>query len=88
MVAAARLAVRHKVLSEERAQYLQALIARYGLPTEIPAELDRGRITSYLGTDKKRVGTSLFFILPTDEGSVLITDEVEPRHIDAVLSAD
>jgi hypothetical protein len=34
------------------------------------------------------VGTSLFFILPTDEGSVLITDEVEPRHIDAVLSAD
>jgi 3-dehydroquinate synthase len=88
MVAAARLAVRHKVLSEERAQYLQALIARYGLPTEIPAELDLGRITSYLGTDKKRVGTSLFFILPTDEGSVLITDEVEPRHIDAVLSAD
>ncbi len=86
MVAASRIAVRRGLLSEERAERITGLIAAYGLPTEVPETLDRGQIRSYLLTDKKRVGGTLFFILPRNDGSVVITDEVTEADIDAVLA--
>lgn len=85
MVAAARIAVEKSLLSLAESERLRALIADYGLPTEVPAELDRELIKSYLTTDKKSVAGKPFFILPTAIGRVVITNEVEPRMIEAVI---
>ncbi|MBE0582359.1 MAG: 3-dehydroquinate synthase, partial [Desulfofustis sp.] len=43
-------------------------------------------IKNYLLSDKKRVGGTLVFILPLDNGSVAITDQVTEADIDAVLA--
>lgn len=86
MVAAARISVRRSLLDAKKAERLQRLLDSYGLPTEIPPHLDRGTIKSYLLSDKKRVGGSLFFVLPLDDGTVTITDQVTPGDIDGVLA--
>lgn len=85
MVAAARIAVDKALLPLAEAERLRELIAAYGLPTEVPAELDRERIKSYLTTDKKSEGGKPFFILPTAIGTVVITNEVENRLIEEVV---
>lgn len=86
MVAATRIAVRRSLLDRAAAERIIALISAYELPTEVPEDLDRETIKSYLLSDKKRVGKRLFFVLPTNDQDVIITDEVTDDDIDAVLS--
>ena len=86
MVAALRLAVACELCKRSDAGRVAALINAYGLPTEIPPDLDRERIKKYLLTDKKTVAGSVFYVLPTAIGSVVITNEVSEAQVDAVLS--
>lgn len=86
MVAALRLAVACDLCKRSDAGRVAALINAFGLPTEIPPELDRERIKRYLLSDKKTVGGSVFYVLPTTIGSVVITNEVNDAQVDAVLS--
>jgi 3-dehydroquinate synthase len=86
MVAALRLAVACELCKKSDAGRVAALINAYGLPTEIPADLDRERIKKYLLTDKKSVAGSVFYVLPTAIGQVVITNEVSEAQVDAVLS--
>ena len=86
MVAALRLAVACELCKKSDAGRVAALINAYGLPTEIPTDLDRERIKKYLLTDKKTVAGSVFYVLPTTIGSVVITNEVSTSQVDAVLS--
>ncbi|MBA3005195.1 MAG: 3-dehydroquinate synthase [Proteobacteria bacterium] len=86
MVAALRLAVACELCKRSDAGRVAALINAYGLPTEIPPDLDRDRIKKYLLTDKKTVAGSVFYVLPTAIGSVVITNEVSEAQVDAVLS--
>ncbi|MBB5346752.1 3-dehydroquinate synthase [Desulfoprunum benzoelyticum] len=85
MVAAARLAVAKGMLAVAAEQRITALIAAYGLPVAIPADLDRERIRTYLKTDKKAVAGKVFYILPTAIGATSITDAVSERQLDQVL---
>ena len=85
MVAAARLAVAKGMLAVAAEQRITALIAAYGLPIAIPADLDRERIRTYLKTDKKAVAGKVFYILPTAIGATAITDAVSERQLDQVL---
>jgi 3-dehydroquinate synthase len=85
MVAAARISVLKGVLGNEKLAAVIFMLKRYGLPTEVPEDLDRDRIKSYLLTDKKRIGSKTSFILATDIGEVIITDEVSDEEIDAVI---
>ena len=85
MVAAARISVLKGILGNEKLAAMISMIKRYGLPTEVPEDLDRNRIKSYLLTDKKRIGSKTSFILATDIGEVIITDEVIDEEIDAVI---
>ncbi|MGA7279235.1 MAG: 3-dehydroquinate synthase, partial [Desulfocapsaceae bacterium] len=62
MVAAARLSQMKGVLAADKVETIAALLKQYGLPTEIPGDLDRRRIKSYLLTDKKRVGTRTSYV--------------------------
>lgn len=86
MVAAARIAVAKALFPAAAAERLRTLIAAYGLPSSVPAELDRARIRSYLTTDKKSVGGRPFFILPTAIGEVVITNEVESELIEMAIA--
>lgn len=85
MVAAAELAVRSDCLATQEAERIRSLIAAYGLPTDIPADLDRKRIKAYLRNDKKTVSGRVFYVLPEAVGKVKITDQVQEQAVDAVL---
>ena len=81
MVAVNKIAVANGLLSEDRQQRIKDTIAAYDLPTQIPAELDRDQMLAFLQTDKKTVGGRPFFVLPTQIGKVIISDDVEPGII-------
>jgi len=85
MVAAARLAEGKGMLSKEEAAQVKELIETYGLPTEVPGDLDKARMKFYLSTDKKAVSGKPFFVLPTGIGRVVVTDDVPEELIDLVI---
>lgn len=87
MGAAAELAGRAGCLSAEDAESIRRLIAAYGLPTAVPAGLDREAVKKYLLNDKKTVGGRVFYVLPEAIGRVKITDQVQGEDVDAVLAA-
>ncbi len=85
MVAVNKIAVAKALLGAERAEKVHDLLVAYGLPVTVPAELDRSQMKGFLLTDKKTVGGKPFFVLPTQIGKVLITDDVEEDFIDEAL---
>ncbi len=85
MRAACDLAVAGGHLSVEKAGEVRQLLIDFGLPVDVPPELDRHEIKQFLLTDKKTVGGRVFFVLPQDIGKVMITDDVPVSHIDEVL---
>ena len=40
---------------------------------------------NYIKTDKKSVGGSVFYVLPTTIGKVIITNEVTEEQVDEIL---
>ncbi len=85
MVAALRLAVLSGLCKRKEAGRVATLIHSFGLPTEIPEEMSRDRIKAYLKTDKKCVDGSVFYVLPTTIGDVLISNEITEEQVDAAL---
>jgi 3-dehydroquinate synthase len=85
MVAAARLAVLNRLLSQEDCRRIVDILQSYDMPVEVPKTLDRARIKRYLLTDKKTVGGSVFYVLPTAIGKTVITDKVTEQQVDEVL---
>ena len=87
MVAAARISVAKGLLSGEEADWIHSVITTFGLPTEIPKNLDRQAIKTYLLTDKKTVSGRVFYVLPTSMDRMVITDEVTDMQVDEALKS-
>ena len=85
MVAAARLAVMNSLLAKEELELIVSILEQYRLPTEIPIDLDRDSIRSYLLTDKKRISGITSYVLPTSVGKVVISKNITQEQINAVL---
>ncbi len=85
MVAVLRLAVQLGLCKRKEAGRVATLIHSFGLPTEIPADMDREAIKGYIKSDKKSIAGSVFYVLPTTIGKVIISDEVTEEQIDSVL---
>jgi 3-dehydroquinate synthase len=85
MVAVNTIAVAKSLLAVERAEKIREILVAYGLPVDVPGELDRSQMKGFLQTDKKTVGGKPFFILPTQIGKVLITDDIDDVLIDKAL---
>lgn len=85
MVSAARLALYKGILSEDTYQEIFSLLVEYGLPTEIPQDMDRNRIKQYIVRDKKAVAGRVAYVLPVNIGEVIITDDVDEALLDNVL---
>lgn len=85
MVAAGELAVRKTLFGVDELSRVRELIADFGLPVTIAEMFDRARIKAFLKTDKKAVAGRPFFVLPTQIGKVIITDDVADELIDQVI---
>jgi 3-dehydroquinate synthase len=85
MVAAGEIAVAMDWWSRTECDRQNALIAKCGLPTQLPAGIDLGAIVAKLQTDKKVKAGQVRFVLPKTIGSVAVTDQVTPAVINPVL---
>jgi len=87
MEAAGQIAVALNLWTQAECDRQRALIEKAGLPFQLPAGLDIDAIVAALQTDKKVKAGKVRFILPTQIGSVTITDEVSPDVVHQVLQA-
>ncbi|NEQ82223.1 MAG: 3-dehydroquinate synthase [Moorea sp. SIO2I5] len=85
MVAAGQIAVALQMWQPEDAERQDALIAKAGLPTQLPSGLDLDAIIDTLQTDKKVKEGKVRFVLPTKIGEVTLTDQVPTDVIREVL---
>jgi 3-dehydroquinate synthase len=77
MVVEARIAERMGLASSGLADRIAAVLAGLGLPTEIPSDLERGKIMQITSVDKKRSGGRAKYALPCDIGDVRVGIAVE-----------
>jgi 3-dehydroquinate synthase len=66
---------------------IKALISSYGLPSEMPKDIDRKHVFSSMELDKKAIAGELRFILPEGIGKVSIQRGVEEKRIREVLQS-
>jgi 3-dehydroquinate synthase len=78
MVAAFRLSRGLGVASAEQAVRVERLLARLGLPVDLDRYLDE-RALGYVGSDKKRKGGKLRFIVPAAPGETQMLSLAEPE---------
>ena len=89
MVAAGQLAIALGLWPQEAADRQQRVIQAAGLPTQLPAQLANPdaveQILAALQSDKKVLSGKVRFVLPTQIGSVIVTDQVDAETIRTVL---
>ena len=85
MVAAGQIAVEMGLWDKSATDRQFALIQKVGLPTQLPAELDIEAILETLTTDKKVKAGKVRFVLPTQIGQAIVTDQVTSEEIRKVL---
>ena len=83
MVAAARLAEKMNIAGAGLAGDIAGVLTAVGLPTEIPASLDRQRILAAMQVDKKKAGGKVRFVLPVEIGKVRWGVEID--RLSAIL---
>ncbi len=84
MLAEARISNKLGILDKNELIRLKDVIARAGLPTEIPS-LQIERLIQAMKHDKKILQGKIRFVLPKSIGEVFITDEVSSSLIEQVL---
>jgi len=91
MVAAGQLAIALELWPQEAADRQQRVIQAAGLPTQLPAQLANPdaveQILAALQSDKKVLSGKVRFVLPTQIGSVIVTDQADAETIRTVLSS-
>lgn len=85
MAAATAISYRLDYLDEPTCHRIVRLIGQYGLPTRIPANLDADQILAFLATDKKAVGSRLYFVLVEKIGKPFMTADVTRETITDVI---
>ena len=82
MIAAARLAERKGVAQEGLARTIEDCLDGLGLPTRMPAGMDRERLHAAMGVDKKRSAGKLRLVLPERIGAVRWGVEIDnPKEL-------
>jgi len=85
MLAEARISNKLGKLDQKEISRLKNLVARVGLPTEIP-NLELEKLVQAMKHDKKILQGKLRFALPESIGAVFITDEVSLSLIEEALA--
>ncbi len=84
MLAEARISNKLGMLDKNEVKRLKEVIARAGLPTEIPS-LQLERLIQAMKHDKKILRGKIRFVLPKSIGEVFITEEVSTSLVEQVL---
>ena len=85
MVLAARLSARLGLAPAADAERLARLLARLGLPTQIPAGLDPAQLLAHMRLDKKNLSGRLRLILWRGAGQALIVPDVDEAAVLGLL---
>jgi len=83
MCAAAFIALKRDMISEDIFNKIVKITDKYGFDTKIC--YDDEKIFGFMVNDKKSVGGKLKFVLPTKIGEVVITDDVSNEEISSAL---
>lgn len=86
MIAAGQIAVELGLWDQGSADRQRLLIQKAGLPTQLP-DLPIDQIVAALQTDKKVLSGKVRFVLPTQIGSVIVTDQADAPLIQKVLQS-
>ncbi len=84
MMVAARISNKMDMLDKREVTRLREVIARAGLPTELP-DLKLKELIQAMKHDKKILQGKIRFVLPKSIGDVFITDEVSPSILEEAL---
>jgi 3-dehydroquinate synthase len=87
MVAAGEIAVQLQLWDAAAQAQQNALIQKAGLPTQLPKEIEIDAIVDALQTDKKVKAGKVQFILPTQIGAAIVTDQVSSDVVRQVLQS-
>jgi 3-dehydroquinate synthase len=87
LVAAAHLSAALGHCSPSLPKMIEMVLARLGLPTHIPHELDPAALYAAMGSDKKKQAGRLRFILLRDIGDAFISSDVPEAAVLETLSA-
>jgi 3-dehydroquinate synthase len=85
MCGSAKLAVRLGVANQEVYEMTRHLLARFGLPTELPQHFELDQIMDAMMHDKKFRGGEMVFVLPESIGSVRIQRGIPATEVFRVL---
>jgi 3-dehydroquinate synthase len=85
LVTASLISYRLGQLSGKELARIKALIARAGLPTKLPAGLNKEKIIQAMQYDKKRADGKVRFVLPRKIGEVFMQDETNSNLLAEVL---
>ncbi len=80
-----RLAVRRKLMKPKRQMEIEALLKSLGLPTEIPAKIDRKPILNALAMDKKNRGRGFTMTLLKKPKKPIIVEGITEEEVLAIL---
>lgn len=86
MVAAGKIAVEMNLWEPESCDRQLALIQKIGLPSQLPTDLKTEEIITTLQSDKKVKSGQVRFVLPTQIGTAIVTDQVSSDTIQQVLT--
>jgi len=81
----AELSGKLKFIGSDKVQRIKSLVESYGLPSEMPEDIDIKHILSSMELDKKAVAGELRFILPERIGKVKIHKGVSEKVIRELL---
>lgn len=85
MMLAARLSVRLRMAADSDTERLRALLRAFGLPTELPAQLQVGPLLERMRLDKKNRAHALRLILWRGIGHCEIVEGIEESSVRQVL---
>jgi 3-dehydroquinate synthase len=86
MVAACTISMKRAGLSANERDDVVALLKKFGLPTQLPAEVDREKIIDAIAHDKKFLGGKIRFVVTPRIGEAHVSSDVTMDDIRAAIA--
>ena len=85
MCVAARLSGEMGIMENAQVERIISLVGAYGLPSELPEDVNSDKLISLISMDKKAVAGEAKFVLPTTIGNVVIHKGVDVKTLKRMI---
>lgn len=85
MCLAARLSVVMGIMDSAHSDRIKSLVDAYGLPYELPKDVNGDKLISLMSLDKKALAGKITFILPEKIGSVVIRKDIDIKTLKRIV---